>query len=106
MEIIPSLSTINRWLKSAGLLKSKTSFEPESYYPSPKIDNRFVVHSMDWVARFLKGGEKLFAFHTIEFQTRALAQTLASNKRGETACFHLVHSCNLHRIARLFADRQ
>jgi hypothetical protein len=49
---------------------------------------------MDWAARFLKGGEKLFAFHTVDFQTRALCQTIASDKTTQTACSHLLESCN------------
>jgi hypothetical protein len=91
MKTIPSVATINRWLASS---REKKRAASEPYYPSPRIDNSFVFHSMDWVARYLKGGEKLFAFHTIDFQTHDLAQTLACDKTTQTACSHLLHACN------------
>lgn len=94
MSTIPSVATINRWLARAGLLQSKKNSASEPYYPTPRIENLFVFHSMDWIARYLKGGEKLFAFHTIDFQTHDLAQTLACDKTTQTACSHLLHSCN------------
>jgi putative transposase len=47
---------------------------------------------MDWPARYLVGGEKVFAFHTISLTTRALHQTIATDKSTPTVTQHLLRS--------------
>ncbi|HEX4946827.1 MAG TPA: hypothetical protein VFZ34_09195 [Blastocatellia bacterium] len=44
---------------------------------------------MDWISRDLPGGkEKVFAFHTMDLATRALAQTLSRDKSGASLHGH------------------
>jgi hypothetical protein len=43
---------------------------------------------MDWTARYLEGGAKVYAFHSIDVEIRAIYQTISDNKRRETACAH------------------
>src|SRR5262245_58824149 len=35
---------------------------------------------MDWTSKFLTGGCKVFAFHTLDLETRALHQTIGADK--------------------------
>ena len=43
---------------------------------------------MDWTARYLPGGGKVFIFHTLDLQTRALTQTLRCDKSSATVREH------------------
>ena len=43
---------------------------------------------MDWTERFVTGGEKVFAFHTLDKRTRQLSQSVLANKSGESAIHH------------------
>ena len=43
---------------------------------------------MDGTARYLTGGAKVFAFHTLDLQTRALKQTISTDKSLATVCRH------------------
>lgn len=52
-----------------------------------------MVFACDWISRYLPGGEKVYAFHTLDLATHALAQTLAKDKTTETACAHLLAAC-------------
>jgi transposase len=85
---IPSLSTIHRMLKDHALIDSDSPVRKESYYPKPKMNADLCFHSMDWMLRYLQGGEKVFIFHTIDLQSRGLAQTLGHNKSVESVLVH------------------
>jgi hypothetical protein len=88
LKVVPSCSTINRWLKEAGLIKEKKAKSEEAYFPAINSENQLVLHLMDWTERFVTGGEKVFAFHTLDIQTRALRQSLFSTKRVSSAIEH------------------
>src|SRR5262245_9317085 len=47
---------------------------------------------MDWIARYIEGGEKIFAFHTVDWQTRALTQTLKANKTVASVTAHALET--------------
>lgn len=84
---IPSTSTIGRILNQARRIK--TGQKPvEAYYPQPKATPRYVLHATDWTERYLEGGSKVFAFHTLDLETRAVAQTLSTDKSHQTAWSH------------------
>lgn len=86
---IPSRATINRWLREEGLLASPAAAEKKVYYPACHLPPGYVRQAMDWISRDLPGGkEKVFAFHTLDFGTRALAQTLSRDKSGESLHRH------------------
>jgi putative transposase len=87
---VPGLTTIYRWLKEAGLIKSPPPAPEAVYYPQPHFRAESVLHAMDWMARYLEGGTKVFAFHTVEAQTRALAQTLSEDKTGGSLLRHVL----------------
>lgn len=76
---IPSLSTSRRILHEYGLIKTPRP-APQAYFPQPTPTVHYVLHAMDWTARYLEGGPKVFAFHTIDLQTHAIAQTLSTDK--------------------------
>ena len=84
---VPSLATIKRILHDAHLIHHPRP-PKRGYFPQPSPTSTYVLHAMDWTARYLKGGAKLFVFHTVDVQTRALAQTLHTDKRGVTVQAH------------------
>jgi hypothetical protein len=86
---IPSTATINRILHEAGLTQ-KPTHPPEGYFPHPKPTSRFILHALDWTSRYLEGGAKIFAFHTLDLETRALAQTISTDKSHPTAWSHVL----------------
>jgi putative transposase len=76
---LPSLSTIRRILHEGGLIKAPRA--PRTvYYPQPTPAADYVLHACDWAARFLTGGCKVFAFHTLDLETHALHQTIGADK--------------------------
>ena len=85
---VPSLASINRWLKAAGLLAAEAPPPTSVWYPEPCFASDIVLHAMDWTARYLEGGVKIFAFHTVDQRTRALAQTISSDKSLQSVRRH------------------
>jgi hypothetical protein len=84
---VPSLATIKRILHDAHLIhRPKTP--KRGYFPQPRPSSTYVLHAMDWTARYLRGGAKLFVFHTVDVQTHALTQTLHTDKPGATVRAH------------------
>ena len=84
---IPAVATIKRILRDAGVIKRPRP-PARSYFPQPTATTTYVVHAMDWTARYLPGGTKVFAFHTVDLQTRALHQTLRTDKTTATVREH------------------
>lgn len=84
---VPSVSTIRRILHEHGLLKAPRPAAP-GYFPHPTATEHYVLHAMDWTARYLAGGVKVFAFHTIDLHTRAMHQTLSTDKTGASVRQH------------------
>jgi len=87
LQRIPSIATIKRILHDAGVLHHPRP-PKRGYFPQPTATATYVLHAMDWTARYVTGGAKLFVFHTVDVQTRALAQTLHTDKRGVTVRSH------------------
>jgi hypothetical protein len=48
---------------------------------------------MDWTMRYLEGGTKVYAFHTVTLPDRAIHQTISTDKSSPTACGHLFEAC-------------
>jgi hypothetical protein len=87
---VPTLSTINRWLKAAGLLTTQPEAPAETYYPAPALANGLCQTSDgDWTSRYLEGGEQVFAFHTLDLTTPGLVQTLTTDKTGASLLRHV-----------------
>lgn len=55
---VPSISTITRILHARGLIK-KPRPSLEAYFPHPTPPAHYVLHAMDWTARYLQGGPKV-----------------------------------------------
>jgi hypothetical protein len=64
-----------------------------AYCPQPTATAQFVLHAMDWTQRYLEGGPKVYAFHTVAIPARAIHQTISPDKSTPTACGHLLDAC-------------
>ncbi len=84
---LPSASTIKRILRAAKLIPTRRA-RRTVYYPRPTATAQYVLHAMDWTARYLEGGPKVYAFHTLDLQTRACAQTISTDKSSATVRAH------------------
>jgi putative transposase len=87
---IPSLASINRWLKEAGLIKVAPPQPKKVYYPAPQLKQAQRLDACDWTSRYLPGGQKVFVFHTVEATTRILEQTICANKTVGSVRIHLL----------------
>lgn len=85
----PSVSTIKRVLRGAGVFKRRRPVKPEAFYPQPRPTATYTIHAMDWTERFLHGGAKVYVFHSLDLETRACAQTIVSDKTAESVTAHL-----------------
>lgn len=92
VESPPSLASIKRWLKQAGYTAMVEDSTVSPYYPTFQTPDDLAIFSCDWIARYLTGGEKVFAFHTINLQTLGLAQTLGRDKSAPSAFAHLLEA--------------
>jgi transposase len=89
---IPGKSTLYAILHEAGLLRPPHPV-CAGYYPQPTATAQFVLHAMDWTLRYLEGGPKVYAFHTVTIPARAIHQIISTDKRSPTACVHLLDTC-------------
>jgi putative transposase len=92
LKSVPSLASIKRWLKDAGMVGAEPEPAESAYYPAIQCPQEFVILSCDWLARYLRGGEKVFVFHTINLYTHALSQTICPDKTAESAYAHWLQS--------------
>lgn len=85
----PSLPTIKRVLQTQHLVSTALEAVP-AYFPKPltTVDGTRSVHALDWTCRYLDGGPKVYAFHTLNLRTRACAQTIATDKSSATVMGH------------------
>lgn len=90
---IPGLTSIKRWLKDAGLVQAAPPDPPaEVYYPEPSLTLAAVLHAMDWTSRYLTGGAKVYAFHTLDQHTHALHQTISPDKTAASWRQHVLET--------------
>jgi hypothetical protein len=87
----PSKSSIYTMLHRMGVLRP--SQKHVAYCPRPTPTPRFVLHAMDWTQRYLDGGSKVYAFHTVTIPDRAIHQTISPDKTSTTARGHLLDAC-------------
>jgi hypothetical protein len=90
---LPSLATIKRWLRQLRAAAGPSDQAKPPYYPQPRLVDGFIFQSCDWITRYLPGGAKVFAFHTVDWQSYALSQTIRTDKSTAAACAHLLESC-------------
>jgi len=89
LKRVPSISTIQRILHEAGLIDAGGS-PPAVYFPQSTARADYVLYEMDWTLRYLRGGTKVYAFHTLDLETRALQQTLSQDKTSQSVRRHLL----------------
>lgn len=92
LKSVPSLASIKRWLKDAGIVGAEPKPAQSAYYPAIRCPEEFIILSCDWVARYLRGGEKVCVFHTINLSTHALSQTIFQDKTAQSAYHHWLQS--------------
>ncbi len=63
---------------------------PRTYYPPPRPTGQFRLHALDWTCRYLPGGKKAFAFHTLDHGSRDLHHQIFGDKTQHSACAHLL----------------
>jgi len=83
----PSLPTIKRVLQTHGLVSTHTETSP-AYFPKPLTTVVGTLQALDWTCRYLEGGPKVYAFHTLNLRTRACTQTIAADKSSPTVSRH------------------
>jgi hypothetical protein len=88
---LPSLATIKRVLKAEGLTAAPP-LAASAYRPLPLTQTAGCLHAMDWTCRYLDGGAKVYAFHTLNLRTRACAQTIAADKTTATVRQHALQA--------------
>src|SRR5262249_40515408 len=64
----PARSTIKRILHEAGLIRS-LRIRPAADCPQPTASANYVLQTMDWTARYLEGGAKVYAFHSLDVES-------------------------------------
>ena len=87
----PAPSTIQRMLHEGGLIARPRQPHP-AYCPQPQPRADYIIQALDWTMRYLHGGPKVYAFHTVDLHSRALHQTLSTDKRSDTAQQHVLNS--------------
>jgi len=85
---LPSPATINRILHQHDLIPHLTP--THVYFPAPYREVGPNVQALDWTCRYLQKGLKVYAFHTLDLETRDFSQTLATDKSGDTVRAHLL----------------
>ena len=83
----PALTTIKRVLRTHNLI-STAADAPPAYFPKPLLTLDGTLHALDWTCRYLEGGPKVYAFHTLNLRTRACTQMIAGDKSGATVSHH------------------
>jgi transposase InsO family protein len=96
---LPSATTIYRVLHQAGVLTPQP-LSAAPYFPAPSEEVDGSLDALDWTCRYLEGGTKVYAFHTLNLRTRALYQTLADNKELRTAHAHVLAAWEIRGLPR------
>jgi putative transposase len=88
---VPSLSTIKRILSAAGLTRAKPAGRL-AYFPAARPTPTHPLQAMDWTERYLEGGAKVYAFHSLDLACRAARQTIRPNKNGASVRQHALEA--------------
>lgn len=88
---LPCPATIYRKLHQTGeIVPVKTKPKPYYPWPSEELTTHASLDAIDWTCRFLEGGTKVYAFHTLNLRTWAMYQTLSKDKTLTTAQAHML----------------
>ena len=89
LQPTPSISTIKRVLREKGIFKRRPASKREPFYPKPRPTRSYTIHAMDWTERFLRGGKKIFAFHTFDLETRGCWESIFADQSAASVIEHL-----------------
>lgn len=84
---LPAEATIYRVLRQAGEVGSPPA-DDALYFPAPTDEVEGSLDARDWTCRYLTGGPKVYAFHTLNLRTRGMPQPLACPEALSTARRH------------------
>jgi putative transposase len=87
----PSRPTIQRILRAAQLTTHAPARQTY-YHPHPIPTDAYIIQAMDWTARYLEGGSKVYAFHALDLAIHDLYQTVSDNKQSATAETHALNT--------------
>jgi hypothetical protein len=85
---LPAPATITRILHQHDLIAHDTP--TKVFFPAPYLEVGPNVQALDWTCRYLHKGLKVYAFHTLDLETRNFYQTLATDKSSGTVWAQLV----------------
>jgi len=85
----PSRATIYRIVRTARRPAHPRPRRSPSH-PHPRPTPEYIIQAMDWTARYLEGGGKVYAFHSLDLAIHDLYQTVSDNKRSATAETHVL----------------
>jgi hypothetical protein len=92
VEQQPSLSAIQRILARHGLTHPRGDAAERVYYPWPQAWEVNALHATDIITRYIRGGETIQNFHTLDHYSQAVALSQAHDKRSVTMQAHLRQS--------------
>lgn len=92
MTDIPSVATIERMLKEAGLTGKKVTPEHQVHYPHLRPDQPQLLMQVDIVPHFLRGGAKIACFNAIDVRSKLACGKAYAQRRSQDACDFLRHA--------------
>lgn len=88
----PSVPTIQRLLRAAGLTHPIGAGKDAAYYPWLEAWAVNAIHATDIITKHLRGGEAIENFHTLDHYSHAVFLSQHRNKSSATTCEHLLAS--------------
>jgi len=87
---LPSLTTIQRILIQYGLTHPVGAGDASAYYPWPVAWGVNTIQATDIITRYVRGGEAIENFHTIDHYSHAVQLTQHADQTSLTTCGHLL----------------
>ena len=92
IELLPSIPSIERILREAGMTKPKEKqVEPQVKYPHLKPIQAHQLYQVDIVPHFLSGGKRVSCFNAIDVVSRYPTGQPFARRRSEDAAAFLIH---------------
>lgn len=85
----PSVPTIQRLLQAAGLTHPIGAGTDSAYYPWLEAGAVNAIHATDIITRYIRGGEEIQNFHTLDHYSCAAFLSQQADKSSATTCEHL-----------------
>jgi putative transposase len=86
----PSVATIQRILQAHELTHPVGAGTDAAYYPWLEAWAINAIHATDIITRYIRGGEAIQNFHTIDHYSQAVYLSQYSDKTSATTCEHLI----------------